>query len=177
MPSTLRKARTGGHLTRPQLGTKLSGRALSENGSLIELRAVRVRHHRDLDRGLLEQPVGVASEHIRNLLLHLPPGHTNAIDNPAQVCLVDSDHLCEAILTHAGCVYPKLQIRVNVTLFRCGLIGSILLRRFRLSRHVRAPRAPIWTDLELRAVKNLLPDPFSNPRQFCGNPGHSYSGE
>ncbi len=47
-----------------------------------------------LYRGLLEKPICVTPQNLGDLLLHLLSGHSDAIDNPAEIGFIDAYQPC-----------------------------------------------------------------------------------
>lgn len=79
----------------------------------LHLGAISADVDRDLYCCLLKEPVCIAAEHLGDLFLHLPSGYANSINDPAEIGLVDAHELSQAILTHACCVHPELQIGID----------------------------------------------------------------
>lgn len=93
-----------------------------------DLLAVPACISRYLDGGLLEEPLCVAAEYLGNLLLHLLSRCANAVDNSAEIGLINAHQFRQAILPHTSGVYTQLQIRVDGS-FLCWKVVCIVMRR------------------------------------------------
>lgn len=133
---------------------------------LRELGAGSAQLYRHLYGGLLKEPLGIAAENLRDLLLHLLSRNSYAIDDPAQVSFIDSYQPREPILTHASRIDTEFQVWIDAPLSHCHGIGpgiSIpLIRPIRFNRHVLLLQLLVEADLENRALNKKLPSPFGN---------------
>jgi hypothetical protein len=56
-------------------------------------------------------------QNLRQRFPYVSVGLAIAVDDPAQVRLVNAQHLGQAVLTHADGINPQLQIRINVSIW------------------------------------------------------------
>jgi hypothetical protein len=86
----------------------------------------------------VKEPFRIAVQNLRERFPDASAGFAIAVDDPAQVRLINTQHLRQAVLTHANGINPQLQIRVNVSIWgqsvtvpvcRAGYVSQIIQRR------------------------------------------------
>lgn len=68
------------------------------------------------DEHLVEQPLWIAVQDLRNLRSQVIAGLAKAINDFAEVCFIYAQHLRHSVLAQAAGVDPQLKIRINITL-------------------------------------------------------------
>jgi len=68
-----------------------------------------------------KEPIRIAPQYRCDLLSHLLPGHTNPVDDAAQIRLIDPHQLGQPILAHAGRIHSQLEIGVDTSRPFCAI--------------------------------------------------------
>ena len=64
----------------------------------------------------MEQPLRIALQYFGDLRFELLTGLTKTVDYLAEMCLINSQHLCHSVLAQATGVDPQLQVWIDVTM-------------------------------------------------------------
>jgi hypothetical protein len=68
------------------------------------------------DLHLVEQPIGIALQNLREMNANIPGRLPEAVHDSAEGSLMDAQHSCQTVLPDARGVHPKFQVGINVSI-------------------------------------------------------------